>query len=207
VGRFVEKSRFHPKGVRVISELVRNNRSYRRFHQEVSVEPETLEALVDLTRYCASAANLQPLKYILSCEPEKNASIFDRLGWAGYLTDWAGPPEGERPAAYIIVLGDTTVTKSFGCDHGIAGQTILLGAAEKGLGGCMIGSVRCKELRQTLSIPEHLEILLVIALGKPKETVVIETVGAGGDIKYWRDDQGVHHVPKRSLDEIIVGWV
>jgi nitroreductase len=164
-----------------------------------------LKELVDLTRYCASAANLQPLKYILSCEPENNASIFGHLGWAGYLTGWAGPVEGERPSAYIVVLGDTTVTKSFGCDHGIACQTILLGAAEKGLGGCMIGSVRRKELRQAFSIEEHLEILLVIALGKPKESVVIESVGPAGDIKYWRDEEGIHHVPKRSLDEIIIG--
>jgi nitroreductase len=165
---------------------------------------ETLKTLVDLTRHCASAANLQPLKYILSSEPEMNASIFPHLGWAGYLTGWAGPPEGERPSAYIIVLGDTTVTKSFGCDHGIACQTILLGAAEKGLGGCMIGSVRRKELRQVFSIQAHLEILLVIALGKPKERVVIESVGPDGDIRYWRDDGGTHHVPKRSLDEIII---
>ena len=192
------------KEVEMIADLVRNNRSYRRFHEEVSIELETLKELVDLTRYCASAANFQPLKYILSCDPEKNAAVFEQLGWAGYLKDWAGPPEGERPAAYIIVLGDTTVAKSFGCDHGIVGQTILLGAAEKGLGGCMIGSVRRKELREAFAIPVHLEILLVIALGKPKETVVIETVGPDGDIKYWRDDQGVHHVPKRSLDEIIV---
>jgi len=189
----------------VIADLIRSNRSYRRFHQEVSIEIETLKTLVDLTRYCASAANLQPLKYILSCEPEKNASIFAHLGWAGYLTDWAGPPEGERPSAHIIVLGDTTVTKSFGCDHGIACQTILLGAAEKGLGGCMIGSVRRKELRQAISIQDHLEILLVIALGKPKESVIIENVGPDGDIKYWRDEKGAHHVPKRSLDEIIIG--
>ena len=189
----------------MIEDLTRINRSYRRFHQEVPVEIETLEALVDLTRYCASASNLQPLRYILSCEPEKNASIFEHLGWAGYLTDWAGPPEGERPSAYIIVMGDTTVTKSFGCDHGIACQTILLGAAEKGLGGCMIGSVRRKELRQDLSIQKHLEILLVIALGKPKESVVVDSVGKDGDIKYWRDEKGIHHVPKRSLDEIIIG--
>ena len=202
-GRQVTK--FHPKGVHVIADLVRTNRSYRRFHQEVSIEMETLRTLVDLTRYCASAANFQPLKYILSCEPEMNASIFPHLGWAGYLTGWDGPPEGERPSAYIIVLGDTTVTKSFGCDHGIACQTVLLGAAEQGLGGCMIGSVRRKELRQVLSIQEHFEILLVIALGKPKERVVIERVGRDGNIRYWRDDQGTHHVPKRSLDEIIIG--
>jgi len=188
----------------MIADLVRKNRSYRRFYQDIPIESETLEELVGLTRYCAWAANFQPLEYILSCEPEKNALIFKHLAWAGYLKDWKGPPEGERPSAFIIVLGDTTITKSFGCDHGIAGQTILLGVTEKGLGGCMIGSIKRKELRQTLSIPGILEILLVIALGKPKETVVIETVGPDGNIKYWRDRQDVHHVPKRSLDELIV---
>jgi len=188
----------------MIADLVRKNRSYRRFYQDIPIESKTLEELVGLARYCASAANLQPLKYVLSCEPEKNTLIFKHLAWAGYLKDWEGPPEGERPSAFIIVLGDTTITKSFGCDHGIAGQTILLGATEKGLGGCMIGSIKRKELRQTLSIPGILEILLVIALGKPKETVVIETVGPDGNIKYWRDRQDVHHVPKRSLDELIV---
>ena len=188
----------------MIADLVRKNRSYRRFYQEIPIECETLKELVGLTCYCASAANLQPLKYILSCEPEKNALIFKHLAWAAYLKDWEGPPEGERPSAYIIVLGDTTIAKSFGCDHGIASQTILLGATEKGLGGCMMGSVKRKELRQALSIPGHLEILLVIALGKPKERVVIETVGPDGNIKYWRDSQDVHHVPKRSVDDIVV---
>lgn len=191
----------------MIADLVRKNRSYRRFYQEISIERETLKELVDLTRYCASAANLQPLKYILCCDPEKNALVFKHLGWAGYLKDWEGPPQGERPSAYIIVLGDTTIAKSFGCDHGIASQTILLGAIEKGLGGCMIGSIKRKEFRNTLAIPGHLEILLVLALGQPRETVVIETVGPDGDIKYWRDGQDVHHVPKRSLDEIIVSWL
>jgi nitroreductase len=188
----------------MIADLVQKNRSYRRFYQDVSIAPETLEEIIGLTRYCASAANLQPLKYILSCDPEKNRLMFKHLAWAGYLKDWEGPPEGERPSAYIIVLKDTTVAKSIDCDHGIACQTILLGAVEKGLGGCMIGSVKRKELREGLAIPDHLEILLVVALGKPKETVVIETLGPDRDIKYWRDNKDVHHVPKRGLDEIIV---
>ena len=188
----------------MFADLVKKNRSYRRFHQDVAIDEATLKEFVDLTRFCPSAANLQPLKYFLSFEPEKNAVIFKHLAWAGYLKDWDGPIEGERPSAYIIVLGDTTVAKSFGCDHGITCQTILLGAAEKGLGGCMIGSVKRKELRQALAIPDHLEILLTIALGKPKETVEIETVGPDGNIKYWRDSEGVHHVPKRSLEVIVV---
>lgn len=196
-------SRKRPKKDKMIADLARNNRSYRRFYQEVPITLETLKELVSLTRYCASGGNHQPLKYMLSCDSEKNALIFKHLAWAGYLKDWEGPPEGEKPSAYIIVLGDTSITKSLGCDHGIASQTILLGATEKGLGGCMIVTIKRKELHEALSIPGHLEILLVLALGKPKETVVVETVGPDGDIKYWRDSQAVHHVPKRSLNEII----
>lgn len=189
----------------MIDELVKGNRSYRRFHQGTPVSMETLQGLVNLARLSASAANLQPLKYLLSWEPRRNADIFSCLAWAGYLKDWPGPVEGERPAAYIIVLGDTDISKNFGCDHGIAAQSILLGARAQGLGGCILGSIQRDRLRELLRIPEKLDILLVIALGQPKETVVLEEVAPGGDIKYWRDDQGVHHVPKRRLEDIIIG--
>jgi nitroreductase len=188
----------------MLEDLIRSNRSYRRFHQDVSVRVETLRALVNLARQSASGANRQPLKYVLSTDPETNARIFPHTRWAGYLKDWAGPAEGERPAAYIVILGDTEIHKSFGCDHGIAAQSIMLGATERGLGGCIIGSIAQRGLRQTLDIPEQYEILLVLALGKPRETVVLEEVGPDGDIKYYRDDEGVHHVPKRSLEELIL---
>jgi len=191
--------------MKTVRDLVLRSRSYRRFDQSAPVQVETLRKLVDLARLCPSAANMQPLKYILSCDAEKNALIFPHLGWAAYLKDWPGPQEGERPTAYIIILGDRRIRESFGCDHGITAQTMLLGAAECGLGGCMIGSIRKPELRLALNIPEHYEILLVVALGEPKETVVLEQLGPAGDVKYWRDDQGVHHVPKRVLEEIIVG--
>lgn len=189
----------------MIRDLVVSNRSCRRFYEDVAVEQETLRELVDLARLSASGANLQPLKYILSADPQKNALIFPHLGWAGYLKAWAGPSEGERPAAYIVILGDTEIRRDFGCDHGIAAQSILLGAREKGLGGCIIASIQRKRVRKALDIPDRYEILIVLALGKPKEEVVIEEVGPDGDIKYWRDSEGVHHVPKRSLDEIIIG--
>ena len=188
----------------MIRDIILKNRSYRRFYQEVDIKLETLRELVDLARLSAAAANMQPLKYILSCQPQRNALIFPHLGWARYLTGWPGPCEGERPSAYIIILGDTEISRSFGCDHGIAAQSILLGATEKGLGGCMIASIEKEGLRKTLEIPPRYELLLVLALGKPKETVVIETVGTSGDIKYWRDSKDVHHVPKRPLDDIII---
>ncbi len=190
-----------------LKELVTQNRSYRRFYQEFPIRRETLIELVDLARLSASAANAQPLKYILSWDPQKNDMIFPHLRWAGYLTDWGGPSDGERPSAYILILGDKNIRQNFGCDHGIAAQSILLGATEKGLGGCMIGSVQKAKLTQLLKVPEHCEVLLVLALGKPKEKVQIETVSEAGDIRYWRDAEGVHHVPKRRLDEIILDRV
>ncbi|UCC98079.1 MAG: nitroreductase family protein [Phycisphaerales bacterium] len=188
----------------MVRDLIVKNRTCRRFRQDVVVERETLRELVDLARLSASAANMQPLKYVLSWEPQKNAHIFPHLGWAGYLKDWPGPCEGERPSAYIIILGDTRISRYFGCDHGIAAQSILLGAAENGLAGCMIGTVQRQQLRNALDIPSHFEILLVLALGKPAETVVLETAEPAGDIQYWRDANGVHHVPKRALDDIII---
>jgi nitroreductase len=188
----------------MLKDLILKNRSYRRFHQDEAISLETLRELVDLARLTPSAANMQPLKYLLSASPEKNALIYPSLSWAGYLATWHGPEEGERPAAYILILGDTQLRQSFGCDHGIAAQTILLGAVERGLGGCMLGSIQKDNLRQALALPGHLEILLVLALGRPKETVLLEELPAGGSIKYWRDEAAVHHVPKRPLDEIIL---
>jgi len=191
--------------VRVIRDLVIENRTRRRFYQDVAIERETLRELVDLARLSPSGGNQQPLKYILSYDPEKNALIFPCLGWAGALKDWPGPSEGERPSAYIIILGDTEIAKSTSCDHGIAAQSILLGATEKGLGGCMHGSAKRDELSRALGIPPRYEILLVVSLGKPKEKVVLETLKPGEDFAYWRDSDNGHHVPKRPLDEIIIG--
>ena len=190
-------------GVHMIKELIIKNRSFRRFYQDETISIETLRALVDLARHSASGGNLQSLKYILSCNSETNEMVFKRLAWAAYLKDWKGPAKGERPAAYIILLGDTGIHNNFFCDHGIACQSMLLGAVEKGLGGCILASINRDELRKDLNIDDRFEILLVLALGKPKETVQVEYIEKGGDIKYWRDEDGVHHVPKRPLDEII----
>ena len=189
----------------MMKELIIKNRSYRRFHADVPVEEALLRELVDLARFSASGSNLQRLRYILSCDKDKNALIFPHLAWAGYLTDWPGPAESERPSAYIIILADITNGPYSGCDHGIAAQSILLGATEKGLGGCIIASVDRENLTKTLAIPPGHEILLAIALGKPNEQIIIDPVDDSGDIRYWRDDSGVHHVPKRRLGEIIIG--
>jgi len=192
------------EGGQMIRDLILKNRSFRRFNQHVMIEYQKLSELVELARFSASASNLQPLKYFLSCDSEKNAQIFSCLAWAGYLEDWPGPSEGERPSAYIVILGDKEISKSFGCDHGIAAQSILLGASEMGFGGCMIGSIKRQKLHKILDISPRYKILLVLALGESNEKVVIDPVGVDGDIRYWRDTDDIHHVPKRTLNEIIV---
>ncbi|MFA5374965.1 MAG: nitroreductase family protein [Dehalococcoidia bacterium] len=189
----------------LFTDLVKGNRSRRRFYQDVNIELDTLRGLIELARLTPSARNQQPLKYILSNTSEKNAKIFSCLSWALDLKDWGGPVEGERPSAYIVILGDTEIAKTFGCDHGITAQTIMLGAVDKGLGGCIMASIKKDRLRELLAIPDRYEILLTLALGKPKEQVIVEPIGKSGDVKYWRDSLGVHHVPKRALDDIIVG--
>lgn len=188
----------------MLRDLIEKNRTCRRFHEEIAIERATLVELIDLARLSASSGNIQPLKYVLACEPEKNVLIFPHLTWAGWLEDWPGPPEGERPSAYIVVLGDTTLQKTFDIDSGIAAQSIMLGATEKDLAGCIIAMIQRDRLRGVLDIPAHLEILLVLALGKPKEKVILESLSPDGSIKYYRDPNGTHHVPKRSLDEIII---
>jgi len=189
----------------VIHDLILKNRSCRRFREDYPINEKTLLELVDLARLSASSGNMQPLKYILSCEARKNAFIFSHLRWAGYFKNWPGPGKGERPSAYIVILGDTRISQSFDCDHGIAAQSILLGASEMGLGGCMIGSIDRDGLRKALKIASYYKILLALALGKPEEKAVIETVKADNGIKYWRDARGVHHVPKRKLGDITLG--
>lgn len=187
-----------------LKKLVLATRSVRRFREEQEVSMQTLEELVDLARHTASAGNFQPLKYVLCTDPAANTLIFETLGWAPHLKDWRGPIQGERPAAYIVMLGDTVLAKEFAFDAGIAAQTILLGATERGLAGCMIGTVNHKRLSAALALPEGLEIVLVLALGVAAETVVIDELVPGGDSRYWRDEQGVHHVSKRGLSELII---
>lgn len=190
----------------MLYDLIRKTRSFRRFHEEEAVSIETMRNLVDLARLGGSARNLQPLKYILINNPVMNAKIFTHLAWAGYLEDWPGPAEGERPAAYIVCLLDTRLSLEANCDLGIATQNILLGATEKGLGGCRIASFS-PGLKDILALDDHLRILMVVALGMPAEKIVLDGYQPDSDIKYWRDADQVHHVPKRSLDEVIAAEI
>lgn len=189
----------------MLKELVLKNRTYRRFYQEREVSEAELKELADLARTIPSTANSQALKFMLIHTPEDAGRVFPHLLWAAALKDWDGPEEGERPSAYIIILCDQELGKNKSIDDGIAAQTIMLGASEKGLGGCIFGSIKRNELAEELGIDlNRYSIDLVLAIGKPKETVVITEVLEDGSTKYYRDENRVHYVPKRSLEDILL---
>ncbi|MBN1929553.1 MAG: nitroreductase family protein [Chlorobiaceae bacterium] len=185
-------------------ELVTRSRSIRRFDESAEVSAATLRDLVELACYVPSAANRQPLRYLPVTGAEMLGAVFPCLKWAGYLEEWPGPEPGERPPAALVVLCRNEDASAAACDSGIAAQTILLGAAERGLGGCIVAAIDRERLMRELDLPDAWTVLMVIALGKPAETVVIDQIGPGGDIRYWRDGHGIHHVPKRQVDEAMV---
>ena len=187
----------------MLKDLLIKNRSYRRFYQKERVSIDTLRELVGVTRYCASGRNAQSLKYVIVNSESWCEEIFRTLAWAGYLTDWQGPEEGEKPAAYIIQLNDKDISTNYFCDDGISAQSILLCAVEQGLGGCILRAFNRARIKEIIDMPENMDIIQVIALGKPKEEVIIEDI-ENGDFKYWRDENQVHHVPKRTLKEILI---
>lgn len=190
----------------MLKDLLIQNRSYRRFDEGFEISGDILRELVELARLTPSSVNWQPLRYALVNDKEINKKVFETLAWAGLIKEWNGPCEGERPTAYIVILTDTTVAKNMKTDVGIVAQTMMLGAAEKGLGGCMIGSVNIEKVSEILNIDtERYSIDLVLALGKPVEKVEIVDVPENGCTNYYRDENGVHYVPKRSVEDLIIG--
>ncbi len=189
----------------MLKDLILKNRSYRRFVESEKISMDDLRGLVDLARLSASSGNFQFLRFYLSSDLETNNKIFPNLAWAKHLSGWKGPAEGERPSAYIIILGVKSFEKFFSCDHGIVAQSMLLGAVEKGYGGCMIAAVNRKAVMKELNIfQDTYQLQLVVALGKPGETIVIDKATKNSDLKYWRDSNSVHHVPKLALDDLII---
>lgn len=186
-----------------LKELLAKNRSYRRFDQSQKISDKELQEIAGLATLCASGRNLQPLKYKLVNDEALCAELFQHLAWAGYLTDWDGPVVGERPVAYIVQCLDENLTKNPMCDEGLQLEALTLGAVVKGYGTCIIKSFNLSKIVEILELDPSLKPTYVVALGVPKEEVVLEPM-INGDIKYWRDDKGLHHVPKRGLEEILI---
>jgi len=193
----------------MLHNLIKQNRTYRRFYEDIKISESDLLSFIELARLSSSPRNRQSLKFYFSNKEETNEIFFETLSWAGALPNWKAPKKGERPSAYIIILGDNSilpkVEKSYHeVASGIVAQSIMLGATEKGFGGCMIAAIKRKQLKEYLNLPEYLDVLLVLAIGKPKENVILTEMSEDGNYNYWRDEKQNHYVPKRSLEEIIV---
>lgn len=188
----------------MLKELILRNRSYRRFNSHRRVTQNELLDLIDLARLTASSKNRQPLKYKLITDIEEASFVFDQLNWAWYLKDWKGPSADEKPAAYILVFLDNNINDNAFIDVGIASQTILLAAIDKGLGGCIVRTVNRYEMNKQFNFPENLNLVQVIAIGEPAQNVEIVDVDTSGSIEYFENEKNVHFVPKRSLTEIII---
>ncbi|MCE5302219.1 MAG: nitroreductase family protein [Planctomycetaceae bacterium] len=187
-----------------VRDLLTRNRSFRRFDENRRLDRSMLVELVELSRLCPSGGNRQPLRFMIASRPEETACVFPCLRWAALLKDWGGPTPGQRPAAYVLILRDPRVGGTVELDAGIVAQSLLLGAVERGLGGCLVGSIDRDQLRTAMRVPGELEIVLVVALGHPAETVVLEEAKGADDIGYWRDASGVHHVPKRPMAQLLI---
>lgn len=189
----------------MLRDLVTKSRSKRSFAPNVKIPHSILEELCDVARLCPAAMNLQPLKYRLVEESEEIAAMLSVTRWATSL-DQKLPPDGHEPTAFIVICHDTAIVEQkpiFSIDVGIAAQTIMLAACERGFGGCIIGSGDNERIRDILSIPAHLCPVLVLGLGKPDEKVVLATA-KGENVKYYRDKSNIHYVPKRPLKDIII---
>ena len=192
-----------------LKELVLQNRSYRGYDNSVRQTKAELMELVDHARLMPAAKNAQPLKYFLAYEKEVVDQIQAHTKWAGLLADLNLPFEGTKPTSFIVILQDTEiepVLAGFQVDVGITSAAITLAAAEKGLGCCMIGSYSGAGVKEVMQLPENLSPVLVIALGKPAEEIVL-TDAVDGKVAYYRDENNVHYVPKRKLEDVIVGWL
>lgn len=185
-----------------IKHLAHTTRSFRRFRESYPVTKELMTQWIDNARITASGANKQPLRYRIVTDKTTCASIFSTLTWAGALKDWDGPQEGERPTGYIIMAIPTnTQGDLWRFDAGIAAQTIMLSSTEEEFGGCIMSAFKKEALKKVLDMPETLEPILVLALGRPIEDVRLVDA-QDGNTTYWRDENQVHYVPKRRLEDI-----
>ena len=191
----------------MIKDLVQKNRSYRGYDESRKVTREELVHLVECARLAPSSVNMQPLRYYLIHTQEELDLLQPLTNWARALPELTLPHPGHCPTGFVVICQDTNLNPSiprFQKDIGIVAQTMLLAAVEMGLGGCMIGNYDAGKVKAALNLAENLAPVLIVAIGKPDETIVLTDVGPNGETTYYRDENDVHYVPKRSLDDLII---
>ena len=191
----------------MFKDIVKASRSYRGYDESYRFSREELEDFVDCARFAPSSVNAQPFRYYLVWEKEEIDRIQPLTGWAKALPQIDLPHPGKCPTAFIIICQDLNLGASiprYQKDVGIVAQTMILAAAEKGLGGCMIGSFNAGAVKEELKLADNLTPVLVVAFGKPAEKIVLTEINEGESIYYYRDENDVHYVPKRKLSDILI---
>ncbi len=190
----------------MLKDIVKKSRSYRIFDESYKLEKQDLVDLIELARFSPCGKNGQYLRFIPICEEEVLKEIYPYLAWAAYLKDWGGPVEGDRPTGIILVVSKegSLTDPILACDMGIASQSIMLGAVEKDLGGCMIRALNRKKIAEVLNLSDDYIIHIALAIGKPAQDVIVEDIHEGENIKYWMDEDKTHHVPKIILHDLIL---
>ena len=192
----------------MILELAKKSRSFRGFDERRKISREELLYFVDCARFAPSSVNRQPFRYYLAARPEQLEKIQPLTGWARALPEKKLPYPGRRPTAFIVILQDKNLddnTERYLRDVGIVAQTMLFAAVEKGLGGIMIGNFSPAKLSEALELPENLVPMLIVAFGKPTEKILLTEIEEGESTNYFRDENDVHYVPKRKLEDIVIG--
>lgn len=189
-----------------VYEAIMKRRTIRKYKQ-IKPANDVLKKIINSARVCASAANMQPLKYMVVSSDEMCKRIFPCLKWAAYFKDGSGKPkEGEKPTAYVIILGDKNIKTSFDTDAGAAITNMMLTAYEEGLGSCWFASVKRQKVKEILNIDENLDVVYILSLGFPMEESN-ECEMKDNDVKYFRNEDGSISVPKRSMDEVLIDIV
>lgn len=191
-----------------VFEAVSQRRSIRKF-KDMPVAYEVLEKCVDAARLAPTARNCQLLEFIIVDDEEMVSRVLDAVGsYAGQARPEKGWQPGGRPKAYIVTLIDTQRVAKYKVnknninhDVGLAVENMILVAQAQGIGTFTIGSFDQNKLGQALNIPETYEISLGVGLGFPDESPVLEV--ATESIERWVDDEGVRHIPKRRLKDIV----
>ncbi len=180
--------------------LLRRNRSYRGFSGTVS--EAQLRELVGVVPLVASGMNRQALRFRLVSGADA-ALVHPLVKLGAALPEEHLPHPGMEPSAYIVVCSSVPEDKVVDIDLGIAAQSMLLKATEMGLGGIFILNFQREALREALGLGLGLEPVAVIGLGKPAETVFLVPGASPDALSYYRKD-GVHYVPKLSVDQLII---
>ncbi len=189
----------------MLHDIISEARSIRRFDMSKPVSKETLTEFVDSLRFIPASCNFQALKYLIITDKDGCRFMRENTRWAALLPEYNGPADDESPTAYMIICHDTLITENetmYLKDVGIAAQTVNLLAREKGIGCCMIGSFNISGVSEYFNLPENIKPKLTLALGYPDEFPVCED--EAGSVAYYRDENNIHHVPKRKSKDLII---